>query len=88
MARQEEPAVRVLVLVCIECGKEYMFEDEEPGGELVCEKCGNEVFRSFYDSADRSEEEEDFAETTGRDVALDAGATEVTRSDLLDLNNL
>lgn len=78
---------RVLIQVCLECGKEYTYEDEEPPADLSCEKCGNTVFRPFYDTDGPNEEAEDFEETTGRDLATDAGATDVSRTDLLDLNN-
>jgi len=76
----------VLVQVCMECGKEYTFV-EEPPEDLKCEKCGNEVFRSFYDG-DEGEALEDFRETTERDLDTDAGATDVTPGDLQDLRNL
>lgn len=78
---------RVLVQVCLECGKEYTFTDEEPPTDLTCEKCGNAVFRPFYDTAGPREEEDDFEDTTGRDLATDAGATDVRGTDLLDLDN-
>lgn len=78
---------RVLVQVCLECGKQYTFEDEEPPSDLTCEKCGNTVFRPFYDSAGPNEGEDDFEDSTGRDLATDAGGTDVSRTDLLDLNN-
>ena len=58
----------VLVQVCVECGKQYFYDDAEPPAEQKCERCGNTVFRSFFD-------------------APEDPATEVTRSDLYDLNN-
>jgi DNA-directed RNA polymerase subunit RPC12/RpoP len=77
---------RVLVQVCIECGKEYTFT-EEPPASLKCEKCGSVVFRSFYDGAD-DDVSEDFREMTERDTHTDDPATDVTRGDLQDLRNL
>ncbi|MGH7505577.1 MAG: hypothetical protein ACRELX_07985 [Longimicrobiales bacterium] len=78
----------VLVQVCIECGKEYMFEDAEPPDDLTCDKCGNTVFRSFHASPVEDDVERDFREATDRDTATDDGATDVTRGDLQDLGNL
>ena len=75
------------VQVCLECGKEYTFEDEEPPADLTCEKCGNSVFRPFYADVTPDEAHVDFEDSTERDTSTDAGATEVTRTDLLDLNN-
>lgn len=85
----DEPlAGDVLVQVCIECGKEYMFENTEPPDELTCEKCGGTVFRSFYARTREDEVSEDFREATERDTATDDPATDVTRGDLQDLGNL
>ena len=89
MADGGQPAAgRVLVQVCIECGKEYMFENAEPPGDLRCEKCGSEVFRSFYAMTQDDEVDADFREATERDTATDDPATDVTRGDLQDLGNL
>jgi DNA-directed RNA polymerase subunit RPC12/RpoP len=84
----ERKAREVLVQVCLECGKEYMFEDEDAPDDLKCEKCGNGVFRSFYASAVEDEVARDFRDATERDTATDDGATDVTRGDLHDLGNL
>ncbi|HEX6308261.1 MAG TPA: hypothetical protein VFZ69_08750 [Longimicrobiales bacterium] len=78
----------VLVQVCLECGKEYMYENEEPPSDLTCEKCGNTVFRSFYANTRTDETAEDFREATERDVLTTDSATDITRGDLHDLNNL
>jgi DNA-directed RNA polymerase subunit RPC12/RpoP len=77
----------VLVQVCVECGKEYFYEDEQPPANQQCEKCGNLVFRSFFHATDGDEAVADFNETTGRDVTPEDPATDVTRGDLYDLNN-
>jgi predicted nucleic acid-binding Zn-ribbon protein len=77
----------VLVQVCLECGKEYTFVDEAPPDGLTCEKCGNSVFRAFYDGGE-DDAARDFRETTERDAGTDDPATDVTRGDLRDLRNL
>src|SRR5829696_1270383 len=45
----------VLVQVCVECGKEYFYDDTPPSAEQKCERCGNTVFRSFFDVTDGDE---------------------------------
>ena len=77
----------VLVQVCVECGKEYFYEDSPPPSDQTCEKCGNTVFRSFFDATDDDEVVADFEESTERDVTTEDPATDVTRGDLYDLNN-
>jgi hypothetical protein len=77
----------VLTQVCVECGKEYFYDDEPPPAEQECERCGNKVFRSFFDATSPDEAGDDFRETTERDTRTDDPATEVTRGDLFDLNN-
>jgi hypothetical protein len=77
----------VLVQVCVECGKEYFYDDAEPPADQKCERCGNTVFRSFFDVTDGDEVAADFRETTDRDVTPEDPATDVTRGDLYDLNN-
>ncbi len=74
----------VLVQVCIECGREYTFE-EEPPDDLVCDRCGNTVFRSFHSSDGMDEVERDFDESTARDLRPDDPEGDVTRGDLHDL---
>ena len=82
------PAEGVLVQVCQVCGKEYTFDDEPPPADLTCEKCGNRVFRSFFDVASADEVEEDFRAATERDLATDDPATDVTAADIRDLDNI
>lgn len=77
----------VLTQVCVECGKHYFYDDVEPPANQQCEKCGNTVFRSFFDVTGRDDAAADFDETTERDTATDAPATDVARGDLYDLNN-
>ncbi|HEX6135318.1 MAG TPA: hypothetical protein VFZ24_15215 [Longimicrobiales bacterium] len=78
----------VLVQVCLECGKEYMFENQEPPEDLKCQKCGNAVFRSFYANTRTDDTSDDFRDSTERDVLTTDSAADVTRGDLHDLNNL
>lgn len=87
MAQDRDSSGEVLVQVCLECGKEYTFE-EEPPADLVCEKCGNGVFRSFHDSDRKSDAAKDFDDTTERDLHTDDAEGETSPSDLMDLNNL
>ncbi|HEY0808585.1 MAG TPA: hypothetical protein VGD49_00430 [Longimicrobiales bacterium] len=77
----------VLVQICVECGKEYFYDDEQPPANQICEKCGNTVFRSFFDVTDGDEAAADFEETTHRDLTTEDPATDVSRGDLYDLNN-
>ncbi len=88
LADQGEPVAEVTVLVCVECGREYPFEGEPPD-ELVCDRCGNGVFRSFSAGAPGrgDEAEDDFQETTERDLAADSSGSDVEPGDLQDLNN-
>jgi DNA-directed RNA polymerase subunit RPC12/RpoP len=86
-AAESQLSTGVLVQVCVECGKEYFYEDEQPPAHQQCEKCGNTVFRSFFDVTDGDETVADFEETTSRDLTTEDPATDVTRGDLYDLNN-
>jgi len=86
--RVGQPADGVLVQVCLECGKEYMFADRQPRGDLVCERCGNAVFRSFFSVSRYDEVEADFQASTERELTPDSDESDVTRTDILDLNNL
>ena len=88
MAQERKDTGGVLVQVCLECGKEYMFENQEPPEDLTCDKCGNGVFRSFHANARPDEAADDFRDSTERDVLTTDSASEVTRGDLHDLNNL
>lgn len=86
--RRADPVGNVLLLVCIECGREYEFEGaEEPPEDLTCEKCGNTVFRRFDDTAKPSEALEDFRESTERDMATNDAEGDTEAGDLYDLNN-
>ena len=88
MGDDQDRTGTVLVQVCIECGKEYMFEDSAPPRDQRCDKCGNMVFRSFYADTHPDEVALDYAESTERDTATNDPATDVTRGDLHDLNNI
>lgn len=87
-ARRANATTGVLMLVCLECGKEYAFEGaDEPPPDLVCEKCGNEVFRRFDATGSPDDVQEDFADSTERDLATSDPEGDVTPGDLYDLNN-
>jgi len=88
MAGNEEMRGGVLVQVCLECGREYYSEETQPAEELTCERCGNSVFRTFRAPRELDEVQQDFSESTDRDVATDDPATDVSLGDLHDLNNL
>lgn len=96
MARSEEHEDRkasaaegVMLMVCIECGREYQFEgDDEVPEDLKCEKCGNTVFRRFDDTGAPDDVQADFRESTERDMATSDAEGETTAGDLHDLNNL
>ena len=77
----------VLVQVCVECGQQYFFEETQPPPDLKCERCGNMVFRSFFEVTSGDEVEADFRDVTQRDVTPQDPATDVARGDLYDLNN-
>lgn len=87
MARKDEGSEGVLVQICIECGKEYMFEKQEPPEDLTCEKCGNGVFRLFFANQRSDEAADDFRDATERDVLTTDSASDITRGDLHDLNS-
>ncbi|HEX7051448.1 MAG TPA: hypothetical protein VF188_14670 [Longimicrobiales bacterium] len=82
------PADGVLVQVCLECGRECTFDQEPPPAELTCPKCGNTVFRSFFAVKGYDDVEADFRASTERDLASNDTESDVTESDVLDLNNL
>lgn len=88
MAEADRGAGGVLVQVCLKCGKEYTFEDEAPPSDLACQKCGGDVFRSFYAATRSDEALDDFREATERDTLTTDPATDVTRGDLHDLGNM
>lgn len=78
----------ILVQVCVECGREYTFEDEPPPEDLKCDKCGGTVFRSYFETEQPSEALQDFADTTERDMRPDDPEGDTTRGDLVDLERL
>jgi hypothetical protein len=82
----EPPAEGVLTLVCLECGKEYYFSDEDPPEGMKCEKCGNGVFRDFFDPQSNTEAAEDFENSTARDLDPDDAEGDAMPGDALDLN--
>jgi DNA-directed RNA polymerase subunit RPC12/RpoP len=86
--RGEQPGTGVLVQICLECGKEYTFDDDPPPENLTCEKCGGKVFRSYYEPIGEDEANQDFRDTTERDMATSDAEGETTAGDLVDLNNL
>ena len=88
MADAEERSGSVMVQVCLECGREYYFEKQQSPEELVCERCGNSVFRSFKAERAADEVQQDFSDSMERDLATDDPATDVSLGDLHDLNNL
>lgn len=78
----------ILIQICVECGREYTYEDEPPPEDMTCEKCGGAVFRTYYDTETPSEAERDFEETTGRDMHPDDPEGDTTTGDLVDLERL
>jgi hypothetical protein len=88
MGGEEQGTTDVVLMVCIECGTEHTFEaGGGPPDDLVCEKCGGEVFRRFEDTASPGEARQDFEETTARDLDTDDPEGDATPGDLHDLNN-
>ncbi|CAN5788507.1 hypothetical protein BH23GEM9_BH23GEM9_36800 [soil metagenome] len=85
MAEHDRGGDSLLVQVCLKCGLEYMFESQEPPDDLRCEKCGSEVFRSFYASTRSNEAADDFREATERDTLTTDPSTDIARGDLHDL---
>jgi hypothetical protein len=86
-AQRAVGAQGVLIQVCLTCGKEYSYETEPPPADLCCEKCGQQVFRSFFEVTEADQAEEDFRSTTERDLAPDDAESDVLSGDILDLNN-
>ena len=76
----------VLTLVCFKCGTEYYFGSSAPPEDLVCEKCHNTVFRSFYSHQTEDEVATDFQESTERDLLPDDPEGDALPGDVLDLN--
>jgi predicted nucleic acid-binding Zn-ribbon protein len=83
--RDESDDGGVLTLVCLTCGKEYFYQSDPPPAHPVCEKCGNKVFRSF-DSPEADEVNQDFRDTTERDLSTDQPAADTRPGDLMDLD--
>jgi ribosomal protein S27AE len=77
----------VLTQVCLNCGKEYFFENAAPADDLVCERCGGTVFRSFFATPDPNDAQRDFLDATSRDTTPEDPGTDITPGDLHDLNN-
>ena len=89
MAGDETRGRDVLVQVCLRCGTEQFFDEGTAvPDQRTCEKCGSTVFRSFDAVAGTSDVQDMFDESTSRDTATDAGAGDVTRGDLRDLERL
>jgi hypothetical protein len=86
-ARQRSETVGgVLTLTCVKCGLEQHLDAGPPPADLVCEKCGGTVFRSFFTPESADEAARDFEETTGRDTRTDQASTDTRPGDLIDLN--
>jgi DNA-directed RNA polymerase subunit RPC12/RpoP len=88
MAPSDSSSGEVRVLICLECGKEYFFEQQEQPTDLKCEKCGNEVFRPYSVATRGDDAEQDFHETTDRDTDPDHGPGEVKPGDVRDLDRI
>ena len=86
MDQQKEGAQGILTQICVKCGKEYYYDRQPPPAKQTCERCGNQVFRSFFAVTDNDEAEQDVRDSTERDTDADDGATDITPSDLADLN--
>ncbi len=81
------PEERVLVAVCEECGREYFFQEGMPDG-LACDRCGNQVFRTFEADTAPDEVDEEFREETERDLAPDDPEGDVVDGDIRDLKRI
>jgi DNA-directed RNA polymerase subunit RPC12/RpoP len=88
MPDPERTSGEVSVLICLECGKEYMFEEEPPPEDLRCEKCGNSVFRPYVVAARSDDAEDDFRAATERDTSPEEGPGDVKPGDVRDINRL
>jgi len=76
----------VLVQVCLECGREYYFELDQQPEALVCDRCGNTVFRSFTAERTPDDVQRDFTDSTARDLGTEDAGSDVSPDDLRDLN--
>jgi len=84
-ASRVEEEERVLTLVCLKCGREYYFTDGQPAEGMSCGKCGSTVFREFH-SAGGDEVDQDFRDSTERDLDPDDPEGDARPGDLIDLN--
>ena len=87
MSESESGSGRVQVHVCVACGSERIIEEGETASTAPCPRCGNQVFRAFYDTARPGSAETDFNDSTQRDTATNEPAPDTTAGDLTDLNN-
>lgn len=87
MASDDRGGDDLLVQVCMQCGKEYMFEGLEAPSDLTCEKCGASVFRSFVVKSTADDAVDDFRDATDRDTLTTDPGTDVAPGDLHDLGN-
>jgi hypothetical protein len=88
MPEQGRPVGEVQILICMQCGKEFLYETEPPPVGLCCDKCGNGVFRAYVVATHADDVEQEFREETERDLGPEEGPTEVTDDDLRDLLRL
>lgn len=84
--RTGEPSEGVLTQVCLTCGQEYYFTEEDPPASLACGKCGSKVFRSFFSPQENDEAARDFEDSTARDLDPDDAEGETMPGDVIDLN--
>jgi hypothetical protein len=80
------PDEGVFTLVCVRCGTEYYFADEDPPQGMICEKCGNRVFRDFFSPQENDAAAEDFEDTTHRDLDPDDAEGDTLPGDVMDLD--
>lgn len=86
--QEETGATGVVLMVCVKCGTEIQLEaGDEPPADLECEKCGSTVFRRFDDTSTPDGSQQEFRDSTERDTDTNDTSEEVTRQDLMDLNN-
>lgn len=81
-----EPAEGVLTLVCLTCGQEYFFSEQDPPQGMSCEKCGSHVFRDFFTPLENDEAAQDFEDSTARDLDPDDPEVDTMPGDIIDLN--
>lgn len=84
--RTREASEGVLTQVCLTCGQEYYFTEEDPPASLACGKCGSKVFRSFFSPQDNDEVARDFEDSTARDLDPDDAEGDAMPGDVIDLN--